>query len=177
MRVQQKISIPITPRLDYSCSLLDDIISEVRKEHKKTQIQNKKQFDSGDYLDSVGQKALDSERRLAMAHESLVIIRHKIKNVKMITEIAYTGAPLIHVIRSTSAQLYEIVPSASQRLCELSLYLGSIVVDSATLTGARFDFGQSNLESQSMLDEVKLIVDSKFSKLYPNVDFQAGFNV
>jgi hypothetical protein len=49
--------------------------------------------------------------------------------------------------------------------------LGSIVLDSAALTKARFDFSQSNNEASIFLDEVKLMVDSKLSKQYPNVDF------
>jgi hypothetical protein len=49
--------------------------------------------------------------------------------------------------------------------------LGSIALDSATLTTAQFDFSQSNIESSLMLDEVKLMVDSKLSKQYPLLDF------
>jgi len=45
------------------------------------------------------------------------------------------------------------------------------VLDSATLTKARFDFSQCNEESSSLLNEVKLIVDSKINKQYPNLDF------
>jgi len=49
--------------------------------------------------------------------------------------------------------------------------LGSIVLDSAALTTARFDFSQSNTESSALLNEVKLMVGSKLSKQYPNLDF------
>ena len=75
------------------------------------------------------------------------------------------------MIRTISAQLYEILPECSQKLSELSVHLGSIVLDSATLTKARFDFSLSNEESALLLDEVKLMVDSKISKQYPNLDF------
>jgi hypothetical protein len=43
-------------------------------------------------------------------------------------------------------------------------------MDSATITEAKFDFGESNRESQRILDEAKLIVDSKINKQYPNLD-------
>ena len=49
--------------------------------------------------------------------------------------------------------------------------MGSIVLDSATLTTAQFDFSQSNTQSSLLLDEVKLMVDSKISKQYPHLDF------
>ena len=75
------------------------------------------------------------------------------------------------MIRTISAKLFGIVPDSSQKLSELSVHLGSIVLDSAALTKARFDFSQSNEESARMLDKVKLMVDSKISKSYPNVDF------
>jgi len=44
-------------------------------------------------------------------------------------------------------------------------------LDSAALTTARFDFIQSNQESATLLDKVKLMADSKLSKQYPNLDF------
>ncbi len=75
------------------------------------------------------------------------------------------------MIRTVSAQLFDIIPNCSRRLSELSVHLGSIVLDSAALTKARFDFSQSNKESSTLLNEVKLMVDSKISKQYPNLDF------
>ena len=73
--------------------------------------------------------------------------------------------------RIISAQLFEITPDCSQKLSELSVHLGSIVFDFAALTKARFDFSHSNDKSSILLDEVKLIVESKLSKQYPKVDF------
>ncbi|MDH3677724.1 MAG: hypothetical protein OEQ12_05420, partial [Nitrosopumilus sp.] len=70
-----------------------------------------------------------------------------------------------------SAKLVDIHPQSSQQLCELSVHMGSIVLDSATLTTAQFDFSQSNTQSSLLLDEVKLMVDSKISKQYPHLDF------
>ena len=70
-----------------------------------------------------------------------------------------------------SVQLFDIIPNCSQKLSELSAHLGSIVLDSAALTKARFDFSQSNEESSALLNEVKLMVDSKINKQYPNLDF------
>ena len=77
----------------------------------------------------------------------------------------------ISLIRTVSAQLFDIIPNCSQKLSELSAHLGIIVLDSAALTKARFDCSPSNEESSSLLNEVKLMVDSKISKQYPNLDF------
>ncbi len=63
------------------------------------------------------------------------------------------------------------MPFSSQKLSELSVHLGSIVLDSAALTKARFDFSTSSHDSAKMIDKVNLIVDSKLSKQYPYLDF------
>ena len=81
------------------------------------------------------------------------------------------------MIRTISAKLFVIFPTYSQKLSELSVQLGSIVLDAATLTKARFDFSKSNQTSSMLLDEVKLMADSKLNKQYPLVDFFKLFNV
>jgi hypothetical protein len=81
------------------------------------------------------------------------------------------------MIRTVSAQLFVVSPISSQKLSELSVCLGSIVLDSAVLTQARFDFSKSNEKSAILLDEVKLMVNSKLNKQYPIVDFFKLSNV
>jgi len=97
-----------------------------------------------------------------------------ISNIKSIPEILPSSIP---AIRTISAQLFSVIPECSQKLSELSVHLGSIILDSAALTKARFDFSQSNNESSMFLDEVKLMVDSKLCKQYPNVDFSKLCNI
>ncbi len=60
------------------------------------------------------------------------------------TSIPQVLLAVIPMIRTVSAQLFDIAPNCNQKLSELSVYSGSIVLDSATLTKARFDFSQSN---------------------------------
>jgi hypothetical protein len=95
-------------------------------------------------------------------------ITTSISGVTSIPEVLPSSIP---IIRTISAQLFEILPNCSQKLSELSVHLGSIVLDSAALTLASFDFIQSNKESALLLDEVKLMADCKISKQYPNLDF------
>ena len=92
----------------------------------------------------------------------------KISNIGSIPEVLPSTIPMI---RTVSAQLFDLIPNCSQKLSEISVHLGSIVIDSAALTTARFDFSQSNYESSSNLNKVKLMVDSELSKQYPNLDF------
>ena len=83
---------------------------------------------------------------------------------------------MVPIIRIISAQLIDILPKSSQQLSELSVHIGSIILDSATITKAQFDFSQSNLDSTLLLDEVKLMVDSKINKQYPHLDFFKGIH-
>ena len=114
---------------------------------------------------------------MAFCLEILTHAKKRTQRITGVTSIPQILPALIPMIRTVSAQLYDIVPACSQKLSELSVHLGSIVLDSAALTEAQFDFSQSNDESATLLDEVKLMVDSKISKQYPNLDFFKLFTV
>ena len=92
----------------------------------------------------------------------------KISNISSIPEVLPSTIPMI---RTVSAQLFGIISNCSQKLSEISVHLGSIVIDSAALTTARFDFSQSNVESTELLNKVKLMANCKLNKQYPNLDF------
>jgi len=98
-------------------------------------------------------------------------IKNQIDSISGIQSIPEILSSSIPMIRTVSAQLFVISPTSSQKLSELSVHLGSIVLDSAALTQARFDFSKSNDDSAMLLDEVKLMADSKLNKQYPLVDF------
>jgi len=176
---QYSLSIPsanisqtptIVPRLYYSNNLLGKIIDvlEIKKlDVKKSNILLS--IDSDNEPDFT--KAIDLERTVSFCIETLHQIQKKIDAISRIDEIPKIFPCLVPVIRTISAQLVEILPDTSRQLSELSVHLGSIVLDSATITKAHFDFSQSNIESSLFLDEVKLIVDSKISKQYPHLDF------
>jgi hypothetical protein len=167
-------SVTIVPRLEYSVNLLDEIIEILKKKRNDLQKSNK-DFDF-DETDEISLKAIELERIIVFSLEILIQIKKRtrsISNVRSIPEILLSS---IAMIRTVSAQLFDIVPNCSQKLSELSVHLGSIVLDSATLTKAIFDFSQSNEESSILLDEVKLMADSKINKQYPNLDFFKSCN-
>lgn len=164
-------SVTIVPRLEYSINLLDEIIDILEKEQVNLKKSNKELANIFDEFDKTHHNALRLERIITFSLDAMTQIKKRTQRISGINSIPEVLPSIIPMIRTISAQLFDIFPNCSQKLSELSVHLGSIVLDSATLTKARFDFGQSNEESSALLDEVKLMVDSKISKQYPNLDF------
>jgi len=161
----------IIPRLYYSNNLLDKIIDVLKNKKSKLKKSNRILLTQYEDQDPTCIHAIDLERTVSFSIEILYYIQKRISAVSRIDEIPKTFPSLVPMIRTISAQLVDILPDTSQHLSELSVHLGSITLDSATITMAQFDFSQSNIESSLMLDEVKLMVDSKINKQYPHFDF------
>ncbi len=164
-------SVPLVPRLEYSINLLDEIAEILKKKRNDLKKSNKSLVVDFNETDNAHLKAIKLERTIAFSLEILFQIKKITGRISDVTSIPKVLPPAIPLIRIVSAQLFDIVTHCSQKLSELSVHLGSIVLDSAALTKARFDFSQSNEESSTILNEVKLMVDSKISKQYPNLDF------
>jgi hypothetical protein len=161
----------IVPRLDYSNDLLEKTIDILRNEKNSLKKSNKLLIKKLETDDPIYLKAIDLERKVSFCLETLDHVQKNVNSISRIDEIPKIFPSLVPVIRTISAKLIEIHPVLSQNLSELSVHMGSIVLDSATITTAQFDFSQSNTQSSLLLDEVKLMVDSKISKQYPHVDF------
>ena len=161
----------LMPRLVYSLELLETILMQLEKKRTNLGSKNLALYEKTDDIDSDFIKLVELESQVYFAIESLKQIQRRICTIKGISGITTNLASAISVIRILSARLYRYFPEYYRSLCELSSMLGSIVMDSATITEAKFDFGQSNRESQTILDEAKLIADSKINKQYPNLDF------
>ncbi len=164
-------SVTLVPRLEYSKNLLDDIVEILKKKRRNLKKSNRSLVADFDDTDNTHLKAIELELIMAFSLETLSKIKKRIGRISDVNSIPEVLPAAIPMIRTVSAQLFDIVPNCSQKLSELSVHLGSLVLDSATLTKARFDFSQSNEESSTLLNEVKLMVDSKISKQYPNLDF------
>lgn len=162
-------SVTLVPRLEYSLNILDEITQILKQTRNDVKKSNKNiDFDEND---KTHLQLLETERIVAFSVEVLSLTKKTMSQISGVNSIPEVLPSTIPMIRTVSAQLYEIAPKCSQKLSELSVHLGSIVLDSAVLTKARFDFSQSNDESSALLDKVKLMVDSKISKQYPNLDF------
>jgi len=159
----------LMPRLAFSNDLLKDILAGLKKEKSKLSKNNEMLTGLARYTISE-LESIEKEKILCLAVLALTQIQKRLdplNHVNMIPQIIPSSIPSI---RGVSSQLNEFYPNFSNRLCELSSVLGSVLIDSASLIEAKFDFGQSNLDSAILLDEAKLIVDSKLEKLYPNLD-------
>ena len=170
-------SVTLVPRLDYSVNLLNDII-EILQE-KKIELKNVNHYLITDFdkYDKSHLKNIKLEHLVIYSLDILVKIKNQIGSISGINSIPEILPSSIPMIRIVSAKLFVLFPMYSQKLSELSVHLGSIVLDSAALTKARFDFSKSNHMSAMLLDEVKLMTDSKLNKRYPLVDFYKLFNV
>jgi hypothetical protein len=164
-------SVTLVPRFEYSINLLDDIIDVLFSKQIELKESNQDLIHDFDESDKIQVDALKLEHLIVYSLEILLHVKKNMRRISNISSIPEVLPSSIPMIRTVSAQLFGIVPNCSQKLSEISVHLGSIVIDSAALTTARFDFSQSNIESTTLLNEVKLMADCKLNKQYPNLDF------
>ena len=169
--------VTLVPRLDYSVNLLNDIIKILQE--KRFELKNVNQYLITNFNEDnkFHLKNIKLEHLVVYSLDILDKIKNQIGSISGINSIPKILPSSIPMIRIVSAKLFVLFPMYSQKLSELSVHLGSIVLDSAALTKARFDFSKSNHMSAMLLDEVKLMTDSKLNKRYPLVDFYKLFNV
>ena len=164
-------SVTLVPRLEYSMNLLDEIIDVLNDKQSELKETNKDLVHDFNESDKTHVDALTLEHLVTYSLEILLQVKKSMKQISNVGSIPEVLPSSIPMIRTVSAQLFGIIPNCSQKLSEISVHLGSIVLDSAALTTARFDFSQSNIKSSALLNEVKLMVGSKLNKQYPNLDF------
>ena len=159
----------IMPRLVLALDLLDETLKKFKNEKSKITKQNKFNFKFCDDFDNSDFTSIQHEKIITIAVESLIKIKKRISCLSGIESIPFVLPSTIPVIRTISSQIFSSFPLYSENLWMLSSLLGGVIMDSATITGAKFDFQKSNLESNHILDEAKLMVDSKINKQYPNL--------
>ena len=173
----------LCPRLESSVTLIRSILSQLESKRIDLEKINKSLTSSfvppasnnnhAGHLaitTAILEKSLNNQRLVCQAIASLDKISKKLDDISTLSNIPSTLASTIPAIRVLSSSLFQLVPECSQLLCELSVTLGSIVMDSAILTNANCNFGLSNMESNLLLDEAKLMADSEISKQYPNLE-------
>jgi hypothetical protein len=170
-------SVTLVPRLEYSINLLDNIIDTLQEKRIELKLVNDYLVTDFNSEEPSHVKDVELEHLVVFSLEILIKIKNQIGSISSINSIPEILPSSIPMIRTISAKLFVLFPICSQKLSELSVHLGSIVLDSAALTKARFDFSKSNHVSSTLLDEVKLMADSKLNKQYPLVDFFKLFNV
>ena len=155
-------SVALAPRLAYSQRLLGETADTLSRRLGELR-------DAGSADSRGGSEPAEMERTILFCLEAIIGARRRLQDVSSMAEISATASPLIPVLRTTSARLSVLLPGCSGRLCELAVHLGSIVLDSAILAKTGVDIKKCGSESAHMLDQAKLITNSKLSKLYPDM--------
>ena len=163
-------SVTLVPRLEYCAGLLDETVCILEQRTAEIRSSNRNIACDPDDFNWSHADSVERERTAVFSLEALLLVRMRMQRASDVGMIPGILSPLVPVIRTVSAGLHRMAPDCSQNLSKLSIYMGSIILDSAALTRVRFDFEQSGRESSVLLDKVKLMADSKISKQYPNVD-------
>lgn len=167
-------AITLKPRLDYATSLVDrilGILGKKRFEVNKNNLESYKKIKESKLKSAEFSHQLNVEFEVFYAIEALRQARRCIDSVFGLGNITLALAPTISIVRTVRSRLILLIPETDASLGELSLILGGIIIDTGQLTDAKLDFEEANLQSSQLLDQAKLIADSKIYKQFPNVDF------
>jgi len=163
----------LKPRLDYATSLVDktlDMLIQKRADLSKINLSLYAKTNKGISISEFKEK-LVYELEISRAIESLRQARRCLDSVFGLGNIMLVLAPTISIVRTVRSQLFGLPVDTDVSLGDLSLVLAGLIIDAGHLTGANLNFEEANRKSCMLLDEAKLIADSKIYKQFPNVDF------
>jgi len=164
----------IKPRIDYAAEIVDDLLDVLtrhRQDVDKNNLDLYGRIDKDGQLLSTIEKQVRYELELCYTIESLRQVRRSIDCIVGLGNVPTVLSPTISVVRTIRSKLLALMPAMDFQLGELSLLLGGIIIDAAHLASTNLDFGKANEVSSRLLDEAKLIADSKIYKQFPNLDF------
>jgi hypothetical protein len=164
----------IKPRIDYATEIVDsllDILTQHRNDVNKNNLDLYKRFDNDCVSLATLEKQVRYEQELCYTIESLRQIRRSLDCIVGLGNVPTVLSPTISVVRTIRSKLLALIPTMDFQLGELSLLLGGIIIDAAHLGSTTLDFAKANDVSSRLLDEAKLIADSKMCKQFPNLDF------
>jgi len=163
----------LKPRLDYAAELVDgimDTLNQKKFELDKNNLRLYKKTRDNKHAFTEFKRQVHFESEISCAVESLRQVKRCIDSVFGLGNIILVLAPTVSIVRATRSQMLNIFPAADSQFGELSLVLGGLIIDTGQLTSANLDFELANKESSKLLDEAKLIADSKIYKQFPQVD-------
>lgn len=164
----------IKPRIDYAVEIVDkalEILGQRRLELDKSNLEIYKKSERNQEALRTLEKQVMSELEISYAVESLRQVRRSLDSVVGLGNVPVVLSPTISIVRTVRSRLFLLMPMLDFQLGELSLLLGGIIIDAAHLASSNLDFGRANETSRRLLDEAKLIADSKIYKQFPNLDF------
>ena len=163
----------IKPRIDYATEIVDGLL-EVLVQHKHDITQNNlelyRQLKVNPVVNSTLEKQVKYELELSYTVESLRQVRRSLDCVAGMGNVSTILSPTISIVRTIRSRLLALMPAMDFQLGELSLLLSGIIIDAAHLASLTLDFSKANEASSRLLDEAKLIADSKICKQFPNLD-------
>jgi len=164
----------IKPRIDYAVEIVDkalEILGQRRMELDKANLELYKKSEQNHESLKVLANQVTSELEISYAVESLRQVRRSLDSVIGLGNVPTVLSPSISIVRTIRSKLFFLMPILDFQLGELSLLLCGIIIDAAHLASSNLDFGIANETSKRLLDEAKLIADSKIYKQFPNLDF------
>ncbi|HSD05412.1 MAG TPA: hypothetical protein VLB45_06655 [Nitrosopumilaceae archaeon] len=167
-------AITIKPRLEYAASLVDgilDILAQKRNDLDKSNLPLYVQMNETKSSSEEFQNKMHLEIEISRAIEALRQAHRCLDSVFGLGNVPLVVSPTISIVRTVRSKLFGLIPEVDANLGELSLVLGGLIIDTGHLTSATLDFEAANLKSARLLDEAKLIADSKICKQFPNLDF------
>ncbi|MDE1726634.1 MAG: hypothetical protein KGH89_05150 [Thaumarchaeota archaeon] len=163
----------IKPRIDYATEIVDktlEILAQKRLDLNRSNLSLYKQSDGASASFKVLEGGVRHELEILYAIESLRQVRRSLDCIAGIGNVPISLAPTISIVRATRSRMLSIMPALDFQLGELSLLLGGVIIDAAHIASSCLDFERANKESRILLDEAKLIADSKICKQFPNLD-------
>ena len=164
----------IKPRIDYAIEIVDgllDILTQHRQEISRNNLELYKRLDSDNESLASLEKQVRYELEVSFTIESLRQVRRSLDSIVGLGNMPTVLSPTISIVRTVRSRLLALMPAIDFQLGELSLLLGGMIIDAAHLGSLNLDFGKANEASSKLLDEAKLIADSKIYKQFPNLDF------
>lgn len=169
----------IKPRLDYATETVDGILEALVQKRRDLNESNVSIYRRSDGT-TESLKALEREVRreleISYAVESLRQVRRSLDSIAGMGNVPAGLAPTISIVRIVRSRMLSLLPAIDFELGELSLVLSGVIIDAAHLASTCLDFEKANEESRRLLDEAKLIADSKIYKQFPNLDFLQGLS-
>jgi hypothetical protein len=164
----------IKPRIDYATEIVDSLLDVLVKNRHDVNVNNLdmyKKLDKGFQVSSTLEKQVRYELELSYTIESLRQVRRSLDCIVGLGNVPTVLSPTISIVRTIRSKLLALIPAMDFQLGELSLLLSGIIIDAAHLASTNLDFAKANEASGRLLDEAKLIADSKIYKQFPNLDF------
>ncbi len=163
----------IKPRIDYATEIIDDILERLTQQRHDMNMSNLelyKQSDRNEKSLKTLENSIKNELELSYVIESLRQVRRSLDLIVGMGNVPSRLSPTISIVRVIRSRMISLVPALDYKLGELSLLLGGVIIDAAHLASSNLDFERANNESKRLLDEAKLIADSKIYKQFPNLD-------